>query len=78
MVTEPPKSLIPAAKVLAPVFVPVSVRVRVPPFSHQLTMLARVKDTVASGVLPEASIVPPPPVVLRRIERFVLWAVEPA
>ena len=64
------------AKVLAPVLVPVRVRVRAPAVSNRLMFApVLVKLTVAPGTLPEASIMPP--AVLMRIWRSVLCGVAP-
>ena len=67
----------PAVRVFSPVLLPVRVNVRTPGASHQLGICGREKTNVASTELPEASIVPPPPAVLKRIARLVVWVIEP-
>ena len=65
------------ANVFGPVFEPVNVSARSPAFSKKSGELVAVKLRVAAGVLPDASMVAPPPTVLTRIARLVLCAVEP-
>ena len=67
----------PATRVFSPVLRPVKVSERTPGSSHQLGICEREKTNVASTELPEASMVPPPPAVLKRMARLVVWAEEP-